>query len=75
MGETASFWNVRCTRNLDTARVKKSSLGPHAFFETEQQAQKIANQYTDKMIKARKHFLDRRATLFAELRNHKKRAP
>lgn len=72
MGETASFWKVRSTSTLDTERVKKTSIGPRAVFDTEQEAQKVANRYTDKMIKARKHFLDRRAALFVELSSHSK---
>jgi hypothetical protein len=67
MGETKSFWNVRNTKSLDIRKIKKGSIGPCAFFAVEVDAQKAARRYTDKMIKARKHFLDRRAELLVEL--------
>ena len=67
IGETAAFWKVRSTKTLDTERIKKGSVGPCAFFDTEQEAVKVASRYTDKMIKARKHFIDRRGAILSDL--------
>jgi hypothetical protein len=69
VGETAQFWIVKNCKNLDRSRLKKSSLGPSAFFETEREALKVANRTTDKLLKARKHFEARRLSIFGELRN------
>ena len=70
VGDTGMYWKVRCSKYLDTTRIKKTAVGPHAFFNSEREAQKVANRYTEKLIKASKRFTERRAAIFAELRSH-----
>jgi hypothetical protein len=67
-GETEFFWQVLNPKNLDTSKVKKGSVGTCAFFDTEADAQRVASTYTDKLIKLRSDFLDRRSALLVELR-------
>jgi len=66
-GETEKFWTVRHTRHGELSRIKKSSLGPHAFFDTEINANRFAREYTDRLIKARCEFIELREAILNEL--------
>jgi hypothetical protein len=67
VGQTDQFWKVRNISRLDETRLKKQSVGPCAFVDSAETAKKLANQYTDKMIKADKHFRERKAKVLGEL--------
>lgn len=57
VGETKHFWVVQSSRpdgsidEIGVRKVKKNSMGAHAFFEREDEARSVAKNLSDELLK------------------------